>query len=365
MNAYTKSISIVSIGVLVLLLLGYILGNTFTSLIISFAAAYFLFPLIKKVEKWGIPRGIVVFLTTVIMFAILLLLGFFLVPLILEEIAGFISSLPFYLSILMTKIIMLGDAVNVDMRSILQKYLDEHAMVEWIRANISNISKYLLVPFLKLSKSGLDGIMNLLLLLINLFIIPIFFFFLVGSYEKITELISDLFPPEQRDIMKGYLEKFNTVLNGYFRGQLALSIFLSAYFAIVLSLIGVRFGLLIGICTGLLNIIPYVGVTVSIFFSIISVLVYSPEIVQDILLIVAVYGLEAAIEAPLIYPKLVGSKVNLRPLETMLALASGANLGGILGVLIAIPVAASLKFVILDAIERYRNSSFYLAKSAS
>lgn len=365
MNSYLKSISILAFFVLALLVFGMVLGDTFNSLVISFVAAYFIFPLIARLERWGIPRSIVVALTTFTVMSIIVFLGIFLVPMIVREITGFLSSLPHYFKTIVEQIIILGDAVNIDLRDVFEKYLEEKLLLEWIRSNLASISRYLLVPLMQFSKTGLGGILHFLLFLINLFIIPIFFYFLIGSYENTTNLISDLFPPKQRKIMSGYLEQLNVILNGYFRGQLMLSIFLSTYFSISLSLLGVKFGLLIGICTGILNIIPYVGVSVSICLSIISVLSYSSAPVFDIAILFLIYGIEAAIEAPFIYPRLVGRKVNLRPIETMLALAGGANVGGLLGVLVAIPVAASMKFVIIDAVARYRSSSFYQGKDNS
>ncbi len=359
MNNYIRGFSVLVVFTLVIIGFAFALGETFNSLVIAFISAYFLFPFIEKVENWGIPRPVVTIGLILLIIGVIFITLYFAIPALFYDAQKFIILLPEKIS-QMAKILMhWGDKTGLNLTDILKKYANQEYIIEWIENNLSQFSDVIIIPLLRISGKGLVGLRESLMGLLNLAIIPVFFFFLVNSYEKITQELSELLPEKQRSLVSSYLTHLNYVLSGYFRGQIGLSFLVSAYYAIALSLINIHFGLLIGLVTGVLNMIPYVGISISIILSILSVAFYSTNIPLDIGLIALVYGMEMFLEIVYLYPKFVGSKIGLKPLEVMLALAAGVNVGGIIGALIAVPFAAVLKVALSDAVRYYKKTEIY------
>jgi predicted PurR-regulated permease PerM len=359
MNNYIRGFSVLIGFTLVIIGFAFALGETFNSLIIAFISAYFLFPFIEKVENLGIPRPIVTIGLILFIVGIIFAALYFSLPALFFDLRKFVVLLPEKISILVHVLIEWGNKLGFNLEDVLRKYSNRDYVIDWIEHNVSQFSNMILIPVLKISGKGLIGLREGVLNLLNLFIIPVFFFFLVNSYEKITSELKSLLPEKQRVLVSTYLFHLNSVLSGYFRGQIGLSLFVSAYYALALSLVNIHFGLLIGLITGLLNLVPYVGITISIILSILSVAFYSTNIPLDLSLVALVYGAEVFLEIIYLYPKFVGSKIGLKPLEVMLALSAGANVGGVLGAIVSVPLSAVLKVVLGDAIKYYKRSEIY------
>jgi predicted PurR-regulated permease PerM len=359
MTNLSRGITILILLVLAVIGVGFILGETFDSLVIAFIFAYFLFPVIEKIENWGIPRSVITIFFIVLFLGILSTILYFAIPAIFIDLRKFILLLPERIAFVTQIFIQWGDRFGFDFGDFLRKYADQKHVIFWIEGHMEQFSQLVLLPMLKISGKGLVGIKQALMSVLNLFIIPIFFFFLVNSYEKITTELGSLLPEKQRKIVANYLETLNLVLSGYFRGQIGLSFLVSFYYALCLSLTNIHFGLVIGLLTGLINMIPYVGITISVILSVLSISFYSNSVVLDLSLIAFIYGFEIFIEMVYLYPKFVGSKIGLKPLEIMLALAAGVNVAGIVGALVAVPLAAVLKVILLDAIRYYKQSDLY------
>ncbi|MFZ4712512.1 MAG: AI-2E family transporter [Bacteriovoracaceae bacterium] len=363
MNNYIRGFSVLIVFTLVIIGFAFVLGETFNSLIIAFISAYFLFPFIEKVENLGIPRPIVTIGLILFILSIIFVVLYFSIPAIFFDLRKFLALLPEKISLLVHILIAWGDRLGFNLGDVLKKYSNQEYIIDWIENNVSQFSNFVLIPIIKISGKGLIGLREAVMSLLNLFIVPVFFFFLVNSYEKITAELKALLPEKQRAIAINYLGQLNNVLSGYFRGQIGLSLCVSAYYALALSLVNIHFGLLIGLVTGLLNMVPYVGITISIILSILSVSFYSTNIPLDLSLVALVYGFEVILEIVYLYPKFVGSKIGLKPLEVMLALAAGANVGGVIGALISVPLAAVLKVALGDAIRYYKCSDIYTNSS--
>lgn len=354
-----RSIIAVLLFVLVVFGFAFVLGDTFNSLLIAFIFAYFLFPFITQLESFGIPRPVITILLILFITGIVLATLYFVIPVIFYDVKKLIALLPEKLSLLLQLLIQWGNRVGFDLESVLKKYSDQQEILRWIENNLSQFSNLVLVPLLKISGVGLIGLRQGILSLINLFIIPVFFFFLVNSYEKITSEMAEMLPLKQRTIVGNYLSQLNFVLSGYLRGQIGLSLLVSCYYAASLTLIGVRLGPLIGIVTGIINMIPYVGITISVILACLSVCFYSQNIAFDLFLVASVYGLEITVEMLYLYPRFVGAKIGLKPLEVMLALAAGVNVGGVVGALLGVPLAAVIKVMAIDAIRYYKRTEIY------
>ncbi|MBP9674619.1 MAG: AI-2E family transporter, partial [Bacteriovoracaceae bacterium] len=346
-------------GTFVIYFLSLILGTTFNSLIISFVLAYFLFPFVKKIEKWGMSRRVIICIVLLFVALFLTFFSIYLVPMLWDQVLVFIQHLPEYGQKLQKIILDLGNRFGLDMAPHLEKILSREGVISFSTNHFEALAGNIFLPFLDFSQKGISGILVFFKFLANLVLIPFFFFFFVNSYEKLTQQFAELIPSHQRQSLKTYLDRFSEILNGYFRGQILLLLFLFFYFSIGLSLIGVPFALLIGFITGVICIIPYVGISLSFLLSMGTVFIYSENLLRDVILVAVLYAFEWLIETPFLYPKLIGKKVGLSMLETILALVAGVNLAGILGGFLAVPVMSIFKYILHDILNFYKKSEFY------
>lgn len=341
-------VTITLIFIFLTLLIG--LGDAIFPLIISFGFSYLLFPIIKKIEKQGVPRKYAVLGSALIFVLLILTLSFFILPGMLSELKNFANELPqnvekatkkvegllSYLGI-ETFLSRLGISVESS-RNELKNFFIEKAF---------SFSDEILKFFSSFFKGLFSNLLDWVLMILNISLIPLFFFYIINDYEKITKELKSFIPSNVKTFLKPYLKECNLIFNAYIRGQLVAIFLLGILYGIGLSIVSLRFGFLIGMLTGILNIIPFLGVLIGLFLALTIYLAYFNGI-QTLIGILIVFLVVKLIDDFLITPKLVGNKVGLSAFLTVLSLIIGGNLLGFLGMILAIPVAAFLKFVILN-----------------
>ena len=328
------------------------LGGALVPLLIAFGLAYLNYPLIRAMEKRGLARHYAVSGVFALITVVLVILLILVIPGLVEDTKRFLNELPQTSAVAIDKVEQIstqfGFPIEISKQG-LKEFLTEHA---------SDISG----DFLKSSSLFLGGIFSnffsALLAILNLFLIPLFFFHLINRYESLLGSVYDLVPQPWRRQFSRYIQLANTVLTGYIRGQLLVALILAFLYAIGLSAIGLQFGILIGLATGLLSVIPYVGSILG-FCAAMAIALANYSGFGSISLVILVFVIVQALEGIVITPKLVGDKVGLSALSTMLALIIGGNLFGVAGMIIAIPMAAILKNVLLDLKREYRSLKFF------
>ncbi len=149
--------------------------------------------------------------------------------------------------------------------------------------------------------------------------------------------------------IKGYLHDLDSIVSGYIRGTLLDALCMCVILSLVLSIIGIKFGILIGILAGLCNLIPYFGPIVAFAGTIIFGLLNAQY--SQVIIAVIVLSIVQQIDGNIIEPKLVGSNVSLKPVFILIALLIGADIAGVLGMILAVPVAAVVKLILTRVIE--------------
>jgi predicted PurR-regulated permease PerM len=167
-------------------------------------------------------------------------------------------------------------------------------------------------------------------------------------------------PREHKQTISDLLRQIDRKLSGFVRGQISVAFILALGYAIALSLAGLKYGFLIGFSAGLLSIIPMVGSTFGLLAGTLAAWI---QVGNDnwmfIGLIAGIFIVGQLIEGNLLTPKIVGDKVGLHPLWIFFAILAGGSLFGILGMLLAVPVAAVASVLLAFGIRRYKSSSFY------
>src|SRR5439155_6516359 len=188
-----------------------------------------------------------------------------------------------------------------------------------------------------------EGLLKLLVYLVATF-------FLLLEMDRIGDGIANLTPPAVRAELGPWVRRINHVLGAYIRGQFILVVLMSAVSYIALTILGVRFAPLLAIFTGLVETMPFIGPYVAGGTAVLVALTqgHAPFGWTPVILAIAVaitYTLLRQLEDNFVMPFLIGRLVHLHPLVIIFAVLSGAALGGILGLLLAVPVAATVKIV--------------------
>jgi predicted PurR-regulated permease PerM len=328
------------------------LGDALTPLLISFAISYLIFPLITKLELKGIKRSyavpsvfIALLMTTGLLLALVL-------PSLISDTQVFLKELPSSSSKAIKKIetVTSNFGYKID--------LSKDSVSSYIKGHISEFSGGLLKGVTEGLKSSFSGLAKWLIAILNLFLIPLFFFYVINDYEKISKEIKSFIPKSIQPKLAHYYDLSNEVMNGYIRGQFMVALALAVLYSLGLYLVGLRFGILIGLFSGLISIIPYAGFSLGFLTAIIIALANYTGL-GSIVGIATVFIIVQTLEGVIITPKLVGDKVGLSSLATMLALIIGGNLFGLVGMLAAIPIAAICKTLVKDLKAEYQQLEFY------
>lgn len=204
--------------------------------------------------------------------------------------------------------------------------------------------------------------------ILNFFVFVFATFFFLKDNEKLTERILLLIPQDERIEVSALIKKINNVLSKYLRGQVILIICLAVILFVCFSLLGVKNALTISILSALAGIVPLIGTITAIIIGTSVILLsggihaFSLGILETILLIVGVYYLAQLIQDYILSPFILGKAVRLHPLVILFAALAGGNLAGILGLILAVPVAASLKIILEFILDKINHRDYLLRK---
>jgi predicted PurR-regulated permease PerM len=206
-------------------------------------------------------------------------------------------------------------------------------------------------------KSGL-ALLNVLSLV---FLTPIVAFYLLRDWNRLVERLKDLLPRRHEQVILEQLRAIDRTLSGFIRGQTNVCLIMATYYGLMLTLAGLNFGLGLGIMTGCLLFIPFVGFATCFTLSM-TVALFQFGVQPYLMAIAAVYLCGMFLEGSVLTPRLVGNQVGLHPLWIIFGMLTGATLFGFVGVLISVPVTSVVGVLVRFAIQRYRESGLYLGK---
>ncbi len=336
----------------------------FSGVLLPFAAAvalgYLLNPVADRLERLGLSR---LGATLLIMagFAIVLVSCFVLIaPILGKQLASFISAAPEY-GARLTQLISdqsarlahqyggvlfeklgLGNEAAADIRSTTSDLVSQAA--QWAASFVKSLWT---------SGAALISLVSLII------VTPVVAFYMLLDWRQMIATIDGLVPLRHRDTVRQLAHEIDAAMAGFLRGQSLVCLFLGSWYGIGLSLIGLNFGLLIGISAGILSFIPYVGSLTAL------VLASAVAIVQDwpqwklLLMALAVIGTGQFLEGNILSPKLVGESVGLHPVWLIFALLAFGSLFGFTGLITAVPLAAAAGVILRFAVKRYRESNIY------
>ncbi len=334
----------------------WLLWPVFAILVAAAGLAYILDPLVDRFEARGMSRelGIGVLLVTAVAIGAVILLV--LVPPFLRKLGEIGLLLRDFFATLDTRIAPLaawvqnttGYAIPLDVEDLQQQ------VPGWIEQALPKIQGTASDAVKGLFTRGL-GVINAVL---NLTLLPLFAFYLLRDWDKLIGHIADLIPPLLRPRVFRVAHEVDSRLSAFVRGQLTVCAVLGVLYSVGLWIAGIDLPWSIGLLSGALFIIPYLGTLVGIVLaSLLAVVEYGVDL--HLLWVLVVFGVVQGIEGYLLTPKVVGDQVGLHPLVVIIALIVGGSLLGIWGMFLAIPVTATLSVLAAEWLLLYRASSVF------
>ena len=328
----------------------WLLSDVLFPFVAGMAIAYLLDPLADRLEAVKAPRWLATTLVLLGFFVVFVLVLIILAPVIQSQIVGLIAALPGYADAIEEALTPIFETMRAQiseeeltrLRNSVGQYVG--SAVGWIGALIGGVWR------------GGMAILDLISLLV---ITPVVAFYLLRDWDRMTAKIDGLLPRPYAETIRGLVAEIDQSLASFIRGQGMVCAILGIFYAIGLTVVGLNFGLLVGLGAGLVSFIPYVG-SVSGFVVATGIAVFQFDQPSMWLVVAGVFVVGQAIEGNFLTPKLVGESVGLHPVWVLFALLAGGSLFGFTGLMLAVPVAAIIGVMVRFFIGRYRGSHYFL-----
>ncbi|MFN8693271.1 MAG: AI-2E family transporter [Holosporales bacterium] len=332
-------------------LLVYLLRAVLLPFAIAGIIAYLLHPTTTRLTAQGIPRSGATLIALLASFLVIIGIGLLFVPIISAQVVSFKAMLPQYIEQFTAQLAPLLQHA--------QKYIDGKSLGDLpeVAKNQGGQVVAFVGDILKTLLSSGGALLSVVPLL---FLTPVIAFYWLRDWQTMLDVIDSLWPRSLHTTISGLLAEMNQCVAGFLRGQLLVALVLGVFYAAALSLAGLEFGFLIGMLSGLLTFVPYVGTLLGGLASIgIAFGQFGLSEWPMVALIAGIYVVGQFLEGNVLVPKLVGDQVGLHPVWIFFALLTAGASFGFLGVLLAVPMAAALGVLVRFGVERYRRSALY------
>jgi predicted PurR-regulated permease PerM len=308
----------------------YLLSPILTPFVAAAVLAYICNPLVQRLCACRIPRTLAVLLVMaglLLLFALLLLI---MLPLLESEISRFTTRMPDWI-----------ESARVHLLPWLQRWFGtdlqwdsaalKHAMLSHGQSAGGIVEK--LLPWLSSSGGAIIGVV------VDLLLTPVAMFYLLRDWNIWLGRIDDLVPRHLHARTTEIVTEVDRILAEFLRGQISVMLLMSAYYVLVLWLVGLQFALPIGIVAGMLVFVPYLGMVTGLVLATLAAVMQFTAF-SDVVLVWAVFAAGQLLEGMVITPWLVGERVGLHPLVVIFSLLAFGQLFGFFGLLLALPLAA-------------------------
>lgn len=323
----------------------WFLGDVMLPFILAMALAYCLDPLADRLEAVGFTR---IWATVTITFLALLLFvlaALLVVPTLVEQAVALVNVAP-----------QLFNDLQAFLTERFPSIVDEGSN---LRKSLNNLGETIQSRGGELLNGLVSSLQNVLNLVVLVVLVPVITFYLLLDWDRMVERIDDLLPRDHAPVVRKLAGQIDDTLAAFIRGQGTVCLILGTFYAVSLMLVGLQFGMVVGFVAGLISFIPYVGALVGGALAIgLAIFQFWGEWWM-IGAVAAVFAVGQMLEGNVLTPKLVGSSVGLHPVWLIFALAAFGAMFGFVGMLVAVPVAASLGVLARYGISQYKDSRLY------
>ncbi len=340
-------------GIALIVWVLYLLKPVLLPFVGAFLVAYLFSPLVDRLHHMGLPRWLSISCVFVGIGVVLTLALWYLVPLVWQQLMYAKSHIPEGIHWINYNLLpWVSQTFNLVPMEIDTNQITI-AVMDYVQTNYSADSIQAMA--MKVAQSGL----NFLQIGGVVVLIPIIAFYFLLDWGRMLDNLRGLIPRQYEPETMKIVGECHSVLGAFVKGQFLVMVLLGIVYAVGLQLIGFEVGLIIGMVAGLASIIPYLGFAVGIIAAMIATLFQFGLDWMQIILVIVVFMVGQAIEGYILQPFLLGDKIGLSPVAVVFAVLAGAQLGGFLGMLIALPVAAVIVVLLRHLKEWYERSALY------
>ncbi len=321
------------------------LAAVLAPIVIAFGIAYLLDPVLEWMVKRGISRKLGATLLLLGFLGVLALALAILVPRAIDEVTSFVDDLPNML-----------DKTSAWLRKQGLKVPDWR---EYIKSDeFKGILEKAAGPAQEIATKALGSVLELLATVAEMLLVPVFAFYFLLDWPHIKHRVEKIIPPRRRSKVFEILHDVDDVVAGWVRGQATVTILLAILYATAFSVIGIHLAIPIGLLVGFLTIVPFVGTFIGAAITLVIVLLDWHGGTQ-LAEVGGVFLVLHLLEAAVLTPKITGHKVGLSESAALFAVVAGGKLLGFVGVLLAVPIAATVAVLLRHLVRHYEKTQFF------
>ena len=324
----------------------WLLSSMLLPFVIALILSYFLDPVVRALTRRGLSRVVAALMVALLTFGTLLAVVGGMVPLVLAQGSELMGMLP-------DSWAQAEDQLEDTIPDVVE---DRFAGVGDLVSRALGTLRDTLPNLAEQMAGSVSGLISVLMFWV---VMPVVTVYLLMDWPRLIAAVDSLLPRPQAPTLRGLARDMDAALAGYIRGQVMVCSILIGYYSVALSLVGLPFAIVVGVVTGAVSFIPYVGMFIG---TSLGVGIAAWQFWGDpgwIAAVVAIYALGLFAESEVLVPRLVGDAVNLHPVWLIFAVIAFGTLLGFVGALIAVPLAAATGVVVRFGVHRYWQSTLY------
>ena len=319
--------------------------------VVAGGIAYFLDPLASRLVRAGVRRSIAAGVLIIGLVAATLLFALLLYPLIVAQFGILLSRLPIYVELVRG----VAEQAMANLQERLGPEYVDQKLRDLVGGQAGAMLAFVSAALRQVIGSGF-AIFNVLTLVV---VTPVVAFYLLRDWTGVVTRIDGWLPHRYAGVLRAQAREVDRILSAWLRGQAMCCVILALFYAVTLSAVGLDLGLIVGLSAGLLSFIPYVG-TITGGVSAIGLAIAQFPTWGGVFMVAGVFVLGQLLEGYVIYPRFLGDRVELHAVWVIFALFAGGAAFGFLGVLLAVPAAATIGVLCRFWLRRYLQSPLYL-----
>ena len=323
------------------------LAHVLAPILAALGIAYLLNPVVEWLGARGLSRTPATGLVLVAFLAVIVTGIVLAVPAIADQVSDFARDLPAFVGNLSAWI---ERRFGVEIPHDWKQYLES----DEARSALGDASG----PLRELAAAALGGLFSVLAVLAEMLLVPVFAFYFLSDWPNLWRRLDHMVPPRRRENIRELMRQIDGVISNWVRGQAIVTSTLAVLYAIGFSAVGMPLSVPIGLLVGALTVIPFVGTIVGAAIAALVTLGAGAGL-QTLAMVGGVILVLHLLEASVLTPKIVGHRVGLGEASALLAVVAGGKLLGFVGVVLAVPIAATFAVLVRYAIRYYETTAFF------
>ena len=326
----------------------WLLSEILLPFVAGMALAFLLNPLTNRLERWGVRRAVAALLVVGVIVLAFVFLALLIVPVLVNQVSALILNIPNYV------VRLQGLMLDTDLPW-LRRFVGPDEANKTIGDLVAQGAGWL-ATFMRSLWSGGRSLISVFSLII---VAPVVAFYLICDWPRMVATVENWIPIRHRDTVMSLAREIDAAIAGFVRGQTGVCLILGSFYAVSLSLVGLNFGLSIGVISGLITFIPYVGSMTGLILSVgVAVAQFWPDW-QWIAVVLGIFVFGQFVEGYILAPKFVGENIGVHPVWLMFAMFAFGYLFGFVGLLVALPLAAAMGVLLRFALRHYFASTLF------